>query len=160
MASDRGRQPVLQVGLETFQPGAERNHATVKTRERSDGRFHPRPYRQTLNKFIELLGRLCAHDHDEPDGSARGSTRQYLLFILQLLAKLKARKDELLDKGNPILGTTSWATVSRKFHVNQILHLFSFFHVVRLPRGSPSLDLLSSVTEAFWRLDPAPRCLS
>jgi hypothetical protein len=58
-----------------------------------------------------------------------------------ILAKLKAGEDELLDKGYPILGTTSWATVSRKFHVNQILHLFSFFHMVRLPRRSPSLDL-------------------
>src|SRR5262245_36295179 len=140
MASTRGRRPLLQFGLETFQPGAERNHATVKTRERSDGRFHPRPDRQTLNKFIELLCRLCAHDHDEPDSSCRGSTRQYLLFILQLFAQLKARKDELLDKANPLLGTTSWATVSRKPHVNQILHLFSFVHVVRLPRGSSVLN--------------------
>src|SRR4030095_15921527 len=37
---------------------------------------------------------------------------------------------------------------------------FPLCHMVKLPRGSQSLDLLLSMTEAFWRLDPAPLCLS
>src|SRR5215831_14119480 len=49
-SSDSSRRPVLQFGLEPFQPGAERNHTTGKTREWRNSRLHLRPYRQTLNK--------------------------------------------------------------------------------------------------------------
>src|SRR5262249_32969378 len=119
-----------------FQPGAERDHAIVKARERRNSRLHLRPYRQTPNKFIELLGRLCAHDHDEPDGSAPGPSCQDLLFIFQLLAQLKAGKNVLLNERNPVLGPARWAAVSSKFHVDQILHF------------SLSFTLLSSLAEA------------
>src|SRR5262245_14811057 len=135
-SSDSSRRPVLQFGLETFQPGAERYHATLKTRKRSDGRFHLRPYRQTLDKFIEFLGRLGAHNHDEPDSSVRRSTCQDLLFVFQLLANLQAGKNVLLDERNPVLGPARRASVSCKFHVNQILHLFLFFLIVMLLCGS------------------------
>src|SRR5215510_7812063 len=116
--SDRGSRPFLQPGLETFQPGAERNHPTVKTRERRNSRLYLRSYRQTLNEFIELLRRLGAHDQDEPDGLACRSSGKDLLFIFQLFAQLKAGKYVLLDERNPVLGTTGWAAVSGNFHVN------------------------------------------
>src|SRR5262249_50379592 len=84
--SDRCRRPILQLGLETFQPGAERGHTTAKTRERSNSSLHLRPYRQTPNEFIEFLGRPGAHNHNKPDGSVCRSSCKDLFFILQLRA--------------------------------------------------------------------------